>query len=85
MHSSHNPRVSTPAERYAEIRGTSRVHERPLFVAPRIPSELELQARWFAGDFGKEFVSTSGDRIEIVQFGIWNREVVGRKTSVFPL
>src|SRR5881296_141431 len=67
-------RVSTLAERYAEIRGTSRVHERALFVSPRIPSELELQARWFAGDFGKHFVSTTGDKIDIVQFGVWNRE-----------
>src|SRR4029450_3161589 len=41
---------------------------------PRIQSELELQARWFAGDFGKHFVSTTGDRIDIVQFGTWNRE-----------
>src|SRR5437867_4804469 len=67
-------RVSTPAERYAEIRDTARVHERALFVSPRIPSELELQARWFAGDFGKHFVSTSGDEIDIIQFGTWNRE-----------
>jgi hypothetical protein len=35
---------------------------------------LELQARWFAGDFGKHFVSTAGDEIEIIQFGTWNRE-----------
>jgi hypothetical protein len=69
----HNPRVST-IERYAEMRDTTRVHERALFVAPRIPSELELQARWFAGDFGREFVSTNGDQIDIVQFGVWNRE-----------
>ena len=83
---SHNPRVSTPAEparnaspgdaggRYAQMRNTTRVHERALFVSPRIPSELELQARWFAGDFGKHFVSTNGDKIEIRQFGVWNRE-----------
>jgi hypothetical protein len=45
-----------------------------LFVWPRIPNELELQARWFAGDFGKKFVSTTGDKIDIVQFGTWNRE-----------
>jgi len=70
----HNPRVSTLAERYAQMRDRTRVHERSLFVAPRIPSELELQARWFAGDFGREFVSTNGDQIEIVQFGVWNRE-----------
>jgi len=72
--SSHNPRVSTLVGRYAQLRGTARVCERTLFVSPRTPSELELQARWFAGDFGKQFVSTAGDEIEIIQFGIWNRE-----------
>jgi hypothetical protein len=66
--------VTLAADRYAQIRDTPRVRERALFVSPRIPSELELQARWFAGDFGKYFVSTTGDKIEIVQFGIWNRE-----------
>jgi Protein of unknown function (DUF2851) len=66
--------VSTLAETYAEIRETRRIHDRALFVSPRIPSELELQARWFAGDFGKEFVSTNGDKIDIIQFGVWNRE-----------
>src|ERR1700724_712718 len=59
---------------YAEMRDTARVRERALFVWPRIPNELELQARWFAGDFGKQFVSTAGDQIDIVQFGTWNRE-----------
>jgi hypothetical protein len=62
------------ADRYAQLRDTDRVCERALFVSPRIPSELELQARWFAGDFGKHFTSTAGDEIEIVQFGTWNRE-----------
>jgi Protein of unknown function (DUF2851) len=83
----HNQRVSVLTEpaalnashgdvatRYAQMRGTPRVHERALFAVPRIPSELELQARWFAGDFGREFVSTNGDQIEIIQFGVWNRE-----------
>lgn len=38
-------------------------------------SELELQAHWFAGDFGSSFLSaTFGERVEIVQFGVWNRE-----------
>ncbi len=59
---------------YAQIRDSDRVRERALFVSPRIPTELELQARWFAGDFGKHFVSTAGDEIEVVQFGTWNRE-----------
>src|SRR6202035_3236278 len=59
---------------YAEMRDTARVRERALFVSPRIPNELELQARWFAGDFGRQFISKAGDKIEIVQFGTWNRE-----------
>jgi hypothetical protein len=62
------------ADRYAELRYTDRVRERVLFVSPRIPTELELQARWFAGDFGKHFASTAGDQIDVVQFGTWNRE-----------
>ena len=82
----HNQRVSSLIEpalnvshtdvagRYAQMRDITRVHERALFFVPRVPSELELQARWFAGDFGRAFVSTNGDQIDIVQFGIWNRE-----------
>ena len=59
---------------YAEMRSAARVRERALFVSPRIPNELELQARWFAGDFGRQFISKAGgDKIEIVQFGTWNR------------
>jgi hypothetical protein len=62
------------ADRYAQLRDTDRVRERALFLSPRIPSELELQARWFAGDFGKHFLSSVGDEIEVVQFGTWNHE-----------
>jgi hypothetical protein len=62
------------AKGYAEMRTAARVRERGLFPALRIPNELELQARWFAGDFGKRFVTTAGDQIDIVQFGTWNRE-----------
>src|SRR5438105_9552957 len=64
------------ADRYVQLRDTDRVRERALFVSPPIPSELELQARWFAGDFGKRFISTAGDEIDVVQFGTWNRETV---------
>lgn len=64
-----------PAERrYAQILASTRVHDRALFLPLRIPNELELQARWFAGEFGRSFVSTQGDHIEMVQFGTWNRE-----------
>jgi len=66
--------VTLLADRYAQLRDTDRVRERALFVSPQIPSELEVQARWFAGDFGKHFISTAGDEIEVVQFGTWNRE-----------
>jgi hypothetical protein len=63
-----------PASRYSELRDSARVHERALFPVQRTPSELELQARWFAGDFGRHFTSVAGEQIEIVQFGTWNRE-----------
>ena len=56
------------------MRAACRVHERTLIPPQRIPNELELQARWFAGDFGKRFRSLTGENIEIVQFGTWNRE-----------
>ncbi|MEY2536364.1 MAG: hypothetical protein QOG67_104 [Verrucomicrobiota bacterium] len=62
------------SECYAALRESPRVRERALFQALRTPSELELQARWFAGEFGKNFVSTSGEKIEVIQFGTWNRE-----------
>ena len=62
------------ALRYEDLLVSSRVRERALFLPLRIPSELEIQARWFAGEFGKQFVATAGDTIDVVQFGTWNRE-----------
>src|SRR5260370_41341845 len=62
------------AARYANLCASARVREGALFLPLRTPSELELQARWFAGDFGRQFVTSSGDKIDIVQFGTWNRE-----------
>jgi len=35
--------------------------------------ELELQARWFAGEFGRRFSTPAGEPVEIIQFGHWNR------------
>ncbi len=35
-------------------------------------TELEWQSRWFAGDFGQHFLTTTGEPVEIVQFGWWN-------------
>lgn len=64
----------TQADRYAELRPPEKqVREEP----PALPvrqGELELQARWFAGEFGSHFRSTTGEPVEIVQFGVWNHE-----------
>ena len=48
------------------------LREQMLLDVPRLPPELELQSRWFAGDFGRKFLTTDGRPIEIVQFGFWN-------------
>ncbi|MDB6079147.1 MAG: hypothetical protein JWO82_2894 [Akkermansiaceae bacterium] len=40
---------------------------------PALPSELELQALWFAGAFVRDFSDTEGRPVHIVQFGEWNR------------
>lgn len=44
--------------------------EQPLRM---MPPELELQALWFSGAFGREFRTTAGRTARIVQFGEWNR------------
>lgn len=38
-----------------------------------LPPELELQALWFAGAFGRDFYDTAGQPVHIKQFGQWNR------------
>ncbi len=38
-----------------------------------LPPELELQALWFGGAFGREFRTTTGKAVRIIQFGEWNR------------
>ena len=65
--------VRSPADRYQQLRSGVRVKERALFATPRHANELELQARWFAGDFGRCFQTVCGRAVEIVQFGTWNR------------
>ncbi len=54
---------------------------RALATAPRLSesgtsrlSELEMQARVFAGEFGVSWRGENGEKVEIVHFGIWNRE-----------
>jgi len=41
-------------------------------AAPKFPPELELQAMWFAGSFGRDFRLKDGRKLRIVQFGEWN-------------
>ncbi|MFT3991748.1 MAG: DUF2851 family protein [Luteolibacter sp.] len=41
--------------------------------ASPLPAELELQALWFSGAFGREFRTVEGRPVKIVQFGEWNR------------
>jgi hypothetical protein len=38
-----------------------------------LPPELELQALWFSGAFGRDFRTLDGQLVRIVQFGEWNR------------
>jgi hypothetical protein len=42
-------------------------------AASVLPPELELQALWFSGAFGRDFRTTTGGKVRIVQFGEWNR------------
>lgn len=65
------------ADLYAGMRrdeGCSSIEERLLFSSVQKSGELEIQARWFAGEFGSRFKTTDGASVEIVQFGVWNRE-----------
>src|SRR2546421_13094873 len=70
----HNRTVTPGVDRYSQMRASCRVHDRAFFLPLRVPNEGELQARWCAGEFGKSSVSSTGDKIGTVQFGICNRE-----------
>ena len=35
-------------------------------------NELDLQSLWFGGSFGSEFTSVDGQKVRILDFGIWN-------------
>jgi hypothetical protein len=46
-------------------------------VEDRMPgrmSEIEIQARLFAGEYGTRWMTVSGRMVEVVHFGQWNRE-----------
>ena len=65
------------SDRYAKLveKNTGKLRETLALDDPAARlTELELQAHWFAGDFGTEFTSAQGERVRIAQFGAWNRE-----------
>lgn len=42
-------------------------------TGPQVPmNELELQSLWFAGAFGRDFASSDGENVHIIDFGEWN-------------
>jgi Protein of unknown function (DUF2851) len=65
--------MMTPGERYAALMQPA-AREEYLLSVPRRQSEHEVQAHWFAGNFGREFTATDGRKVSIVQFGVWNHE-----------
>jgi hypothetical protein len=63
------------AERYGALRpaAAGRGIRDELVAEGRTP-EIELQARWFSGEFGREFQTVDGRAVRVIQFGVWNRE-----------
>lgn len=63
------------AERYGALRpAASGRSVRDELIAPGTAPEIELQARWFSGEFGREFRTVDGRAVRVIQFGVWNRE-----------
>ena len=60
------------ADRYARWLEEGFVAEAPpLCVAREIPA-IELQALWMAGEFGRDFMTTTGGAVRVEHFGAWN-------------
>lgn len=58
-------------EAYARLRGGAALREE---TPAQWAGELELQARFFAGEFGLAWQGEDGESIEVVRPGVWNRE-----------
>ncbi len=69
-HQEMNVARESPYEKLRNTLGGLRLSESTPY---RIP-ELELQARIFSGEFGVSWRGEDGEKVEIVHFGIWNRE-----------
>ncbi|MGF1655807.1 MAG: DUF2851 family protein [Verrucomicrobiales bacterium] len=50
------------------------LHEEQWMNLELLPAEIEVQAAWFAGEFGREFTAVDGHKIHIHQHGLWNHE-----------
>jgi uncharacterized protein YmfQ (DUF2313 family) len=62
-------------ERYAALRpGADGWSIRDELIPTAAVPEIELQARWFSGELGREFQTVDGRAVRVVQFGVWNRE-----------
>jgi hypothetical protein len=64
-----------PSKRYSALRQAAAgrtIRDEPL-EAGTMP-EIELQARWFSGEFGRDFKTVDGRPVKVIQFGVWNRE-----------
>jgi hypothetical protein len=68
--------MSPAAQRYQTFLDSAaqpRMHEPELIPRdPPEPDELTWQSRWFSGDFGRDFLTVSGEPVRIVDFGWWN-------------
>jgi len=63
------------AERYGALRPAAGGRSvRDELLPAGTASEIELQARWFSGEFGREFRTLDGRAVRVIQFGVWNRE-----------
>ncbi len=54
--------------------GGGRLREDPPAWWEKPDSEIELQARWYAGDHGQRWICEDGRVAEVIDFGHWNRE-----------
>jgi len=67
-------------ENYIDAKATYHSHIQEPSVSPRkstgksMGGELELQARFYAGDFGLTWRGIDGEHIEALHLGEWNRE-----------
>ena len=62
--------ISPRSVQYAKAREPLALNE----GARKPLSELEIQARFFNGEFGTKFLTSDSARVEILHFGEWNRE-----------